>query len=537
MPTIFQTFAALMIAAVATGSSYTFGIYSSALKTSFGLTQPQLETISISCFCVGFVTFVPGLIGDKLGPRRTILLGGLLQSTSFLLFWALATHRIPIPAAGNGDNAITVLLLSATSITQFLGSSCVTGAVFATGVRSFPSQRGLLTGLIKGWVGLCGGLLTQIFVGVVPVDLSDKDDPRWLDFCLVAACCCFMATAVPSQFISVHDDDLLGDGGASERGKAFEARVVRRVRVGYGILLLMGCSVVASALSEDKVPRGVTTALAVAIVLIWLSPVVLAMDGLDGWGKEECGQEELPLVLAGEKGEGGDEGEVRNLTLREMVVTADFWLFLWPCVVLIGAGISVTTNASQMFSSVGSNQSATAITLFSAMQSLSRVVCGGLLDVLKKKDVERCSVVGGALIVMLCGYALFVWNTGWSLFVGVLFAGVGFGAAWPTMVVVVSELFGTKSLGGNYMVYDGCASAVGALVFGKFIPESVYEGGGDGGEGSGEDCVGVECFRRSYVIVAGLLASAVVCTGCLIARRKRERGERERGGGRETTNQ
>ena len=47
------------------------------------------------------------------------------------------------------------------SVTQYLGSGLITGAVFASGVRSFPQQRGLLTGLIKGWVGLCGGMVTQ----------------------------------------------------------------------------------------------------------------------------------------------------------------------------------------------------------------------------------------------------------------------------------------------------------------------------------------------------------------------------------------
>jgi hypothetical protein len=44
---------------VATGTSYTFAVYSDALQLQFGLSSDQLETVSVSCFLGGFVTFIP----------------------------------------------------------------------------------------------------------------------------------------------------------------------------------------------------------------------------------------------------------------------------------------------------------------------------------------------------------------------------------------------------------------------------------------------------------------------------------------------
>ena len=92
------------------------------------------------------------------------------------------------------------------------------------------------------------------------------------------------------------------------------------------------------------------------------------------------------------------------------------------------------------------------------------------------------------------------------------------GSAWPVMVVVVAELFGKKNLGGNYMVYDGVASAIGAIVFGKFIPEAVYDANTESGA---DECHGTNCFRLFYWIVFWLLCSALVSVAVLTLRIKK----------------
>ena len=342
--TIFQTLSALLICAAVSGSSYTFGTYSEALKEQFGFSLGQLETISISCFSIGFVTFIPGLIGDYFGPRRTIFLGGCFQGVAFGFFWVVAMKYIDL---GEGD--LVVAVLSLCYVVQFLGSSCVTGAVFGSTVRNFPRQKGAVVGLIKGWVGLCGGMFTQIFVGFVPVDLNDDRDSLWLWFLLVASICCLSATLLPSQYVTVHE-------GAKERDSdpMFLRNVERRIHVGYFILASMGVVVIASALLEINVDHAVLTAFSVVILLIWASPILLA---LQIWNVREgaltagSSIESLRDVLV----PNADE-EIPGLNILDMVKTMNFWLFLWPCVALIGAGIGMTTNIAQMFNSIGEDE-------------------------------------------------------------------------------------------------------------------------------------------------------------------------------------
>ena len=48
--------------------------------------------------------------------------------------------------------------------------------------------------------------------------------------------------------------------------------------------------------------------------------------------------------------------EIPGLNILDMVKTMNFWLFLWPCVALIGAGIGMTTNIAQMFNSIGEDE-------------------------------------------------------------------------------------------------------------------------------------------------------------------------------------
>lgn len=101
---------------------------------------------------------------------------------------------------------------------------------------------------------------------------------------------------------------------------------------------------------------------------------------------------------------------------------------------------------------------------------------------------------------------------------------MSFGAMWPLMVVLCSELFGKKHLGGNYMLYDGYTSAIGAVVLAKFIPEALYDryaddsssgsvdtrGDGSSSSGSSAECTGYDCFGWSFVIIAALSFAAVL---------------------------
>jgi nitrate/nitrite transporter NarK len=130
------------------------------------------------------------------------------------MLWAVSTKLIALPNTG----AVMAVLVSL-SVTQYLGSGLITGAVFASVVRNFPDQRGPLTGLVKGWVGLCGGMLRQTFVGFVAVPSSDAFTLNYTLLCGIA--CSFVM--IPAQWVMNHT--------VEQRPEALA--VVRRIWFGY----------------------------------------------------------------------------------------------------------------------------------------------------------------------------------------------------------------------------------------------------------------------------------------------------------------
>ena len=333
-----------------------------------------------------------------------------------------------------------------------------------------------------------------------------------MNFSLLAGIAILCSSFIPSFFVKVHDNKNL----SNEQEKEVNDQVVRRVNVGYCILVVMGTTVITSALIQDSVSNRVMMVFSSLVVVIWLSPTLLA---LDFWGPFPKYSSNTVLLL--HKNKKNPQAPplqttiIVDLNTKQMFQTRDFYLLLYGCVAIVGAGSAVTTNVGQMFDSIHSEKNVQASVFFSATQSFSRVACGFLCDVLVRKRLPRSCIVLGALLVMIGGYMSFYVNTELMLLVGTVLSGFAFGAIWPSMVVIVSEVFGLRNLGGNYMVFDGVSSAVGSLIFGKFIPEYFYEKEKEEGE---TDCYGKDCYRMSYLLITGILCTAVGSTVVLIRR-------------------
>jgi len=98
------------------------------------------------------------------------------------------------------------------------------------------------------------------------------------------------------------------------------------------------------------------------------------------------------------------------------------------------------------------------------------------------------------------------------IIVATALGGLSFGAIWPHMVVMASELFGSKNLPTNYMFYDGGCGAVGTILLANLLPSAFYH------TTDGNNCIGSACFRTAHLIIMVLCASGVV-TGSLLSYR------------------
>ena len=116
--------------------------------------------------------------------------------------------------------------------------------------------------------------------------------------------------------------------------------------------------------------------------------------------------------------------------------------------------------------------------------------------------------------------------------------GVSFGAMWPMLVILISELWGRTHLKDNYLFYDGGCAAVGNLLLANLLPSYIYERAeghqtnvSDTGVGDSArtlthaappalpppahlpGCVGLQCFGPTHTVIIGLsLVSAIAAS-------------------------
>lgn len=186
------------------------------------------------------------------------------------------------------------------------------------------------------------------------------------------------------------------------------------------------------------------------------------------------------------------------------------------------------------------------LALFSAAQGASRVCTGIASEValgwspprfcqrlLSSGDagIPRPTFLVLASLVGAAAHFVLAISTSERGFVfGVTLAGVSFGMVWPMMVLITGEIFGTRHVGANYMWYDGMSSAIGTVLFSKFVAQEVYDehivknakGESDSAPASASSeeknfkCIGLDCFAMTHTIVSLLSLTCILSSFALI---------------------
>ena len=139
------------------GMIYAFSLYSDNLQAQFNLTQSELDMLGTASNWGGNFGIHVGLLLDVVGPQYTMLLGGVLGSASWLLFWA---------ALAASKQAVAWVPYAALFLLSFLlgHAQLIADCVSVTVVDAhFPGHRGRALGLTKAFVGLSGSLVTMIY--------------------------------------------------------------------------------------------------------------------------------------------------------------------------------------------------------------------------------------------------------------------------------------------------------------------------------------------------------------------------------------
>ncbi|WOL12629.1 protein NUCLEAR FUSION DEFECTIVE 4 [Canna indica] len=555
--------AAMWVQAVA-GIGYLFGSISPVIKSSLGYNQRQVASLGVAKDLGDSIGFLAGSLSETL-PLWAVLLVGVLQNfVGYGWVWLIVSGRAPVLPLW----AMCVLIFVGTN-----GETYFNTAALVSGVQNFPKNRGPVVGILKGFAGLSGAILTQFFAMMHTPD---------------HAALVFMVAVGPSMIIIALAFIVRPVGGHRQVRPSDPSSFMFI----YIICLVLAAYLMGVMILEDLLDLSYTIVLVLTVLLIILLVIPIAIPLLLTFhidvvsplqefllpepSKEETSKaaennevilseledekpkevDSLPAVerqkriaqLQAKLFHAAAEGAVRvkkrrgphrgeDFTLTQALIKADFWLLFFSLLLGSGSGLTVIDNLGQMSESLGYNDSHIFVSMISIWNFLGRVGGGYLSEIIARDHAyPRPVSLAVAQVIMTVGHIFFAMGWPGTMYIGTLLIGVGYGAHWAIVPAAASELFGLKNFGALYNFLT-MANPAGSLVFSGLIASQIYdyEAGKQAHEhqnvslrirrlleGLGADealkCKGYICFFFSSLVMSGFCLIAAVLSMILVHR-------------------
>ncbi|KAJ6424115.1 hypothetical protein OIU84_024985 [Salix udensis] len=349
-------------------------------------------------------------------------------------------------------------------------------------VQNFPKSRGPVVGILKGFAGLSGAILTQIYATIHSPDHASL---------------IFMVAVGPAMIVIALMFTVRPVGGHRQ----VRPSDVTSFTFVYSVCLLLAAYLMGVMLLEDLVDLSHTVVIIFTVVLfvLLLIPIVIPVrvpevifseledekpkevDLLPASERQKrIAQLQAKLFQAAARGavrvkrrRGPHRGE--DFTLMQALIKADFWLIFFSLLLGSGSGLTVIDNLGQMTQSLGYDHAHIFVSMISIWNFLGRVGGGYFSEIIVRDYAyPRPVAMAIAQLVMAVGHVFFAFGWPGAMYVGTLLIGVGYGAHWAIVPAAASELFGLKKFGALYNFLT-LANPAGSLVFSGLIASSIYD--------------------------------------------------------------
>ncbi|XP_038895747.1 uncharacterized protein LOC120083911 [Benincasa hispida] len=521
----FSVFASFLIM-IGAGSTYVFGTYSRVMKTQFDYNQTQINTLGFAKDLGSNLGVFAGLLGEVVPPWVLFIVGSFLNFYSYFMIWLSITCRIAKPKLWQ-----MFFYISLAANSQNFSNT----AVLVTSVRNFPDRRGIILGLLKGFVGIGGATLTQFYLAIY-----GHENPENLVLLLS-----WFPTFISLVFsltirtINIHKSPE-------------ELRVLYHLLYVSIILALFLLFLTITQKQAAFSPAGYISGAAVIIGLL-LIPLLIAIreelvlfklnkqaenvpstpvfvPELKASSKppptnndtltplEEIPETNSPSCFSNifNKPERGED-----YTILQALFSKDMALIFIGTLCGCGSSIAAIDNIGQIGESLGypSQSISIFVSLVSIFNFFGRVGSGFISETLMSKyKVPRPLMFALSHLLTCIGMLFVAFPYRGSIYIASLIIGFGFGAQVPMIFAILSELFGLK----YYATIFNCAQLavpIGSYILNVHVIGKLYdvEATKDGGikNGKGLTCEGAHCFSGSFLVLAvvvliGALASLVL---------------------------
>lgn len=545
----FVVFVSFVIMSFA-GGTYIFGIYSQTIKTSLNYDQSTLDTLAFFKDLGANVGIVAGLINEVSPPWFVIGVGAIMNIVGYLMLWLSVTGRIAKPKLWQ----MYVYMTIASNAQTFSN----TGSVI-TCVKNFPRSRGVVLGILKGFLGLSGAIFTQIYYAVYGSSANDSAGAILLIGYLPSAVCLIVMFTVRPSKENTEKNELL--------------RFYHFLYITLGLAGFLMVLIIIENLWKKFPNGGYRIVVAVILVFLSLPLVVIAKAEMDKKKQQQIFMEmsisnhDEITVLTEENEEKKDpqlyeeikEGksmssteyiinhsnEMRvkasvvsrivkffknpkrgdDFTIPQALVSIDMLVLFLATTCGIGSTLSAIDNMGQIGKAFGYNNSniSTFVGLISIWSCLGRVFAGFISEILLQKyRFPRPLIMTIAMLIASIGHVFIAFALPGALYVASIIIGLCYGALFPVMFAVISELFGLKYYATLYN-FGSVVSPLGSYLLSVRVVGHLYDQEsrkqctalGTCSSASPLTCTGHKCFQLSFIIltlvtVLGALVSLVL---------------------------
>lgn len=523
-------FASFLMMASA-GASYMFVLYSNDIKSSLGYSQTTLNLISFFKDLGANIGIFSGLINEVTPPWVVLSIGAAFNFFGYFMIWLAVTKKIAKPQVWH---MCTYIAMGANSHT-FIN----TGAL-VTCVKNFPRSRGLLLGLLNGYIGLSAAVIAQLYHALYGDDTKSFTlFVAWLPstLSLIFLRTIRIMTVIPNK----NDRNVLHKFFFISLGLAMFLLVI--------IIVEQQVNFTQSEYSGSAAVVIFLLFLPLAVVVaeeknIWRnSRLISTAEHIDSSGQNQLSIIPSPVSLVSPS----DDRKVscwdwnhifsppqigEDYTILQAVFSIEMFALFLTTLCGLGGMLTMMDNLGQIGTALGYSLGSisTFVSLTSIWVYLGEVMVGMLSEIfITKYKFPRPLMFTLSLLLSCIGHLLIAFNVPNGLYAASIIIGFCFGGQWPLIFSVTSEIFGLKHCStlnnvgvmacplGSYLINV----RVTGYLYDKEAEKQLRALGLERKIGEGLNCSGGQCYRLPFIIITGVTMLGVLFSLVLVLRTRK----------------